>query len=288
MWKIFDNKQMWNFYDCTWRTSSREICLGQVSSEYFGESYLIIKVSENLDKISFCFLAEYGEYDFIHDDVECVSAVCATDSFTKYHMKFKNNKVAVIKCTNESSMHSFDRYFGDLFFKDEIETQCSMCGAKAEGYMNFCCHCGAEIHKTTKGYCTKCGHVLEDGICPICEKVTYVETKEVVKVEIPLSEKLIMTHWIAGGVGLLGILANIIVSLCINGRLQGMYTGIIYGYFSGFIMMLVSTPIVIKTTKQIIKFDIDNDQQGKNKGLIIFGYLSVILPWFMAVISIFC
>ena len=170
MWKIFDNKQMWNFYDCTWRTSSREICLGQVSSEYFGESYLIIKVSENLDKISFCFLAEYGEYDFIHDDVECVSAVCATDSFTKYHMKFKNNKVAVIKCTNESSMHSFDCYFGDLFFKDEIETQCSMCGAKAEGYMNFCCHCGAEIHKTTKGYCTKCGQELTF-VCPKCYTV---------------------------------------------------------------------------------------------------------------------
>ena len=289
MWKKFDNNPTWSFYDYTWTTSSSDICLGQVSSEYFDESYLIRNPSSNLNHTSYYFCSACGEYSFEHDDVEYVRVMCATDIWTKYHMQFKNKKVAVIKAVNKSGLHSFDRYFGDLIFKEEPEIQCPNCGKTVDGYKNFCGYCATKIEKEEKAsFCTKCGAALENGLCPTCEQVTYVNTaKKEETPAIPLSKTLLITHWAAAIINLVGIITNIIVALGMSGALKYMYIHIIYGYIAGFIMMLVATPILIVTLKKILAFNKETNQESKNKVPLYFGYFSLITTWLLAIISIF-
>ena len=288
MWKKFNNNRMWLYYDSTWTTTSIDNCLGQVSSEYFEESYLIVKPAKESGKSIYYFCSQLGEYSFCVEDVESISVMCATETWTKYHMQFKNKKIAIVKAINKSSINSFDRHFGDLMFKDEPIIKCPNCGKKIDGYKKFCGYCATKIEIDTPSFCTKCGAKLVDGLCPDCEKVTHATIVKEKPKQIPLSKKMLLTHWIAGGINLLGIITNIIVALAIDGQLNYMYTCIGCGFFAGFIFMLVGTPILIYTLRKIVKFNNDRGQYNAHKGTIKYGYVLLILPWLLAIMSIFC
>ena len=122
---------------------------GRVDGPFFPCCYLTSELDENKQIIMLIIGTETGEYYFRHEDVKVVKAIASGQTWIKWYMKFKDGKIAIVTSPvrdpneNNSGMAPFERFFGDLLFKEP--KHCPDCGAEIDDDMAFCGECGRKL-----------------------------------------------------------------------------------------------------------------------------------------------